>query len=108
MNRPSRTEDDLEHPTWNQNPPFLAPDLTTRQDLNGIANARVQRSRCSGAGAAMDGMLAEKGTMIGEFASPEQGRPATDPATGAGCYWPAGMYRYPYCLPASSLQLQEC
>jgi len=50
MNRPSRTEDDLEHPSWNQNPPFLAPDLTTRQDLNGIANARVQRSH-SAAGA---------------------------------------------------------
>lgn len=48
MNRPSRTDDDLGHPAWNQNPPFLAPDLTTRQDLNGIANARVQRSRCCG------------------------------------------------------------
>ncbi|KAJ4287464.1 hypothetical protein N0V88_007651 [Collariella sp. IMI 366227] len=47
MNRPSRTEDDLEHPTWNQNPPFLAPDLTTRQDLNGIANAREHRHGCS-------------------------------------------------------------
>lgn len=45
MNRPSRTDDDLEHPTWNQNPPFLAPDLTTRQDLNGIANAREHRNR---------------------------------------------------------------
>jgi len=45
MNRPSRTDDDLEHPTWNQNPPFLAADLTTRQDLNGIANAREQRNR---------------------------------------------------------------
>ncbi|KAL2182070.1 ZIP zinc transporter-domain-containing protein [Thermothelomyces heterothallicus CBS 202.75] len=49
MNRPSRTEDDLEHPTWNQNPPFLAPDLTTRQDLNGIANTREHRHGCSGA-----------------------------------------------------------
>ncbi|KEF54167.1 uncharacterized protein A1O9_09962 [Exophiala aquamarina CBS 119918] len=41
MNCPSRTDDvELEHPTWNQNPPFLAADLTTCQDLNGIANAR--------------------------------------------------------------------
>ncbi len=48
MNRPSRTEDDLEHPTWNQNPPFLAPDLTTRQDLNGIANTREHRHGCAG------------------------------------------------------------
>ncbi|KAK3905460.1 zinc-regulated transporter 2 [Staphylotrichum tortipilum] len=50
MNRPSRTEDDLEHPTWNQNPPFLAPDLTTRQDLNGIANTREHRQGCAGPG----------------------------------------------------------
>jgi len=64
MNRPSRTEDDLDHPDWNQNPPFLAPDLTTRQDLNGIANARVQRSRCAAGGAfALD--QKHMGDMIG-------------------------------------------
>ncbi|KAL3465414.1 ZIP zinc transporter-domain-containing protein [Aspergillus heterothallicus] len=40
MNCPSRTDDTLPHCDWNQNPPFLAPDLTTRQDLNGISNAR--------------------------------------------------------------------
>ncbi len=41
MNCPSRTDDDiLLNPTWNQNPPRFAADLTTRQDLNGIANAR--------------------------------------------------------------------
>ncbi|KAL4869239.1 hypothetical protein BDV12DRAFT_185300 [Aspergillus spectabilis] len=40
MNCPSRTDDTLPHCDWNQNPPFLAPDLTTRQDLNGIANVR--------------------------------------------------------------------
>jgi hypothetical protein len=48
MNRPSRTDDDFDHPTWNQNPPFLAADLTTRQDLNGIANAREHRNRDAG------------------------------------------------------------
>lgn len=42
MNCPSRTEDDLDHPGWNQNPPTLAADLTTRQDLNGIVNTRTQ------------------------------------------------------------------
>ena len=42
MNYPSRTEDDLMHPDWNQNPPTFAADLTTRQDLNGIANARTR------------------------------------------------------------------
>ena len=41
MNCPSRTDDDvLLNPTWNQNPPRFAADLTTCQDLNGIANAR--------------------------------------------------------------------
>jgi hypothetical protein len=40
MNCPSRTDDTLPHSDWNQNPPFLAPDLTTRQDLNGISNVR--------------------------------------------------------------------
>lgn len=40
MNCPSRTDDSIKHPGWNQNPPLLAPDLTTREDLNGISNAR--------------------------------------------------------------------
>ena len=41
MNCPSRTETD---PTardgWNQNPPALAAETTTREDLNGRANRR--------------------------------------------------------------------
>jgi zinc transporter 1/2/3 len=41
MNCPSRTDEDLLfHPGWNQSPPRFAADLTTREDLNGIANAR--------------------------------------------------------------------
>lgn len=44
MNCPSRTDSaTLEHPEWNQNPPFLAADLTTCEDLNGIVNARAHR-----------------------------------------------------------------
>ena len=51
MNRPSRSDDTTDHPTWNQNPPFLASDLTTREDLNGKANAREYRGNCcDGAG----------------------------------------------------------
>ncbi|KAK0719059.1 ZIP zinc transporter-domain-containing protein [Apiosordaria backusii] len=57
MNRPSRTDDDFEHPDWNQNPPFLAPDLTTCEDLNGIANAREQRNGGSGGSASAFGVL---------------------------------------------------
>ncbi|KAK2054301.1 ZIP zinc transporter [Colletotrichum caudatum] len=56
MNRPSRNDDiTLEHPDWNQNPPFLSADLTTREDLNGIANAREQRRARGGAGDGSDG-----------------------------------------------------
>lgn len=41
MNCPSKTDEDiLLNPTWNQNPPRFAADLTTCQDLNGIANSR--------------------------------------------------------------------
>jgi solute carrier family 39 (zinc transporter), member 1/2/3 len=67
MNRPSRTDDDSGHPTWNQNPPFLAPDLTTREDLNGIANARVRRGHCSVTGGSF-GLLDEK-HLAGQSAS---------------------------------------
>ena len=43
MNCPSRTDGTLEDDGWNQNPPALAGDLTTREDLNGIANRRLER-----------------------------------------------------------------
>lgn len=43
MNKPSRNDDTLPHPTWNQNPPELAADLTTRQDLGVLANLREQK-----------------------------------------------------------------
>lgn len=40
MNCPSRNDDIDKHPTWNQSPQELTADLTTRADLNGIANIR--------------------------------------------------------------------
>ncbi|KAJ5129729.1 uncharacterized protein N7515_005768 [Penicillium bovifimosum] len=43
MNCPSRTDDTLLHDEWNQSPRVLAPDLTTRQDLNGISNTRENK-----------------------------------------------------------------
>ena len=43
MNCPSHTDDQTEHEGWNQNPPRLAADLTTREDLNGIVNLRTRR-----------------------------------------------------------------
>ncbi|KAE9373492.1 transporter protein smf2 [Stipitochalara longipes BDJ] len=47
MNCPSRTEEP-EGTGYNQNPSSLAADLTTRQDLNGIANSRVLRRIVTG------------------------------------------------------------
>lgn len=40
MNCPSRNDDIDKHPDWNQAPPALTADLTTRADLNGISNLR--------------------------------------------------------------------
>lgn len=58
MNCPSRTDETLDHPVWNQNPSRLNPDTTTRKDFNGIANSKVHRRHASGVGgAAGEGML---------------------------------------------------
>jgi hypothetical protein len=46
MNCPSRT-DEPEGTGMNQNPNSLAADLTTREDLNGMANARILRRSSS-------------------------------------------------------------
>ena len=43
MNCPSRTEEPPEGDGMNQNPSSLSADLTTRNDLNGIANTRLLR-----------------------------------------------------------------
>lgn len=47
MNCPSRNDETLGHEGWNQSPSRLSADTTTRQDLNGIANAREQREHGS-------------------------------------------------------------
>ncbi|KAK4190789.1 natural resistance-associated macrophage protein-domain-containing protein [Podospora australis] len=43
MNRPSRTDEPQVGDSYNQSPPHLANDLTTNQDLTGIANSRTLR-----------------------------------------------------------------
>lgn len=43
MNCPSRPDATEKHPDWNQNPQSLNADATTRADLNGVVNRRVQR-----------------------------------------------------------------
>ena len=92
MNRPSRNDDaELEHPGWNQSPPFLAPDLTTRQDLNGMANARVYRNGAA-PGAAANGLspLDQTSSLAGLESRPHQPRspsplPGPRPRAGAPC-----------------------
>jgi metal iron transporter len=44
MNRPSRTDEPYEGEGYNQSPNPLSGDLTTNQDLNGIANTRELRN----------------------------------------------------------------
>ena len=43
MNCPSRTDEPPRDAGWNQNPPGLSADITTRQDLNGIVNLRTNQ-----------------------------------------------------------------
>ncbi|RJE23073.1 transporter [Aspergillus sclerotialis] len=53
MNCPSRTDPEtLDHPDWNQNPPPLNADVTTRNDFNGIANSKVHRKHAGTGGVA--------------------------------------------------------
>jgi metal iron transporter len=54
MNCPSRTDDTLAHPGWNQNPPPFSADTTTRNDFNGLANSRVHRRHAANADIADD------------------------------------------------------
>lgn len=50
MNCPSRNDDTLAHPGWNQSPRPFSPDTTTRNDFNGLANSRVHRRHAAGDG----------------------------------------------------------
>lgn len=47
MNCPSRTDEPPESDGWNQSPPDLSGDLTTRQDFNGLVNSRELRDSSS-------------------------------------------------------------
>ncbi|KAL8717516.1 MAG: hypothetical protein Q9225_005248 [Loekoesia sp. 1 TL-2023] len=59
MNCPSRTDERDERFGWNQSPPGLSADLTTRADLNGIANLRTHRdgNALSGGPSQADGLI---------------------------------------------------
>lgn len=80
MNCPSRTDDTLLHDEWNQNPRMFSPELTTRQDLNGISNIRENKNDEPSPGL-LQGSCNWKGTLpLGEKAvrnQPGAGREAS-------------------------------
>lgn len=47
MSCPSRTEQPADRSEWNQSPPLLSADLTTRQDFGGTVNAPARRRTLS-------------------------------------------------------------
>lgn len=67
MNCPSRTEEPIESDGYNQNPNALSNDLTTNQDLNGLANTRELRRTdpppiaSAGTGKEAEGITTNKG-----------------------------------------------
>lgn len=56
MNQPSRTDENLDHPGWNQNPSSLNADATTRNDFNGIINLRNRRDHSLQTTGSQDGL----------------------------------------------------
>ncbi|KAF3932833.1 hypothetical protein ABW19_dt0209013 [Dactylella cylindrospora] len=75
MNCPAKNDDDVgKHPTWNQNPSFLPPELTTCQDLNGLVNAREHRNASEIAGSWFN---SRNETLVGDVSPP-----GPDVATG--------------------------
>jgi metal iron transporter len=76
MNCPSHTDETIEHEGRNQNPPALAADLTTRSDLNGIANLRLRRDHLLVDEAQLSGELEEE---LGQTADNSSGNKSVTP-----------------------------
>ncbi|KAI9742080.1 MAG: hypothetical protein M1834_000470 [Cirrosporium novae-zelandiae] len=100
MNCPSRNDDTILHPTWNQSPPLLTSDLTTCQDLNGIANIREQRETGSNGTTIPISSINEVDTSQQKLPeataqpSPNKGQPQA--TMGNKCSpWKATLARYP-------------
>ncbi|OAX80562.1 hypothetical protein ACJ72_05101 [Emergomyces africanus] len=112
MNCPSRTDQCPEHPDWNQSPPSLTGDLTTREDLNGVVNSRSYRNQMnpsSDSQCCCDGIQNQEGL---EKHPPQARWPGTDagcqfwnkkdtcyiartgpPVIGHTTSWPVGIYQ---------------
>ncbi|KAF2273192.1 Zip-domain-containing protein [Westerdykella ornata] len=74
MNCPSRTDDVDLNPGWNQNPPFLAADLTTCEDLNGMINARQLKRDSRGGSHPTDDSLREEYLARSSKMQPDRSR----------------------------------
>jgi len=82
MNCPSRTDEVDLNPGWNQNPPFLAADLTTCQDLNGMINSRaLKRDNSAGSHPSDDALDEDYRTRL------TNPRSESLPSTATGWAW---------------------
>ncbi|KAI9846268.1 MAG: hypothetical protein M1837_004257 [Sclerophora amabilis] len=81
MNCPSRVDDITGHDGWNQNPPNLAADTTTRQDLIGVANLRSRRDHEVDPGELEKARIMEKET---ETPMESKGAPRMSGVVGVG------------------------
>ncbi|KAJ6095603.1 hypothetical protein N7486_006349 [Penicillium sp. IBT 16267x] len=102
MNCPSRTDDTLQHPGWNQSPPPFCPDITTRNDFNGIANSRVRRKDATGTGTALghDTISIATQPLSRQASDPEKEKvPDSEVTAASGCKTPtraSGSPRRPF------------
>ena len=80
MNCPSRNDETLEHEGWNQSPPALAADLTTREDLNGTVNRRTDQD--SGREAEDTRIETQDGAAEGPLEGYRAGRPPPSISNG--------------------------
>ncbi|KAL8779681.1 MAG: hypothetical protein Q9213_006828 [Squamulea squamosa] len=87
MNCPSRTDEIDERSGWNQSPPILSADTTTRADLNGISNLRTGQdtSTLSHAPSQVDGWIdVDDPDMECKGPMPEHGHVVEDSKESSG------------------------
>ncbi|KAA8648739.1 hypothetical protein EYZ11_008051 [Aspergillus tanneri] len=116
MNCPSRTDDTLENPGWNQNPPALNADITTRNNFNGIANSKVHRRHASGKGSPLgEGITVIESQSYGTDGGEPESEKKTpgEVVSAASGYEPpkadSGLPRrhFPQCITSFSLHVAQ-
>ncbi|CAG7920889.1 unnamed protein product [Penicillium olsonii] len=84
MNCPSRNDDTLAHPSWNQSPPPFSADTTTRNDFNGLANSRVHRRHAASSDTADDPASIENRPHSQQERDPGKEKSPSGEVTAAG------------------------